>query len=83
MLSAIEYIAAMHGVRRKENTILWGCMQGSTCEYKQMIGDDTYCIRTGNSGSEAYINGKKIFETGTNEKVVTDLYGNVLSSHAF
>ena len=82
MLSAIEYIAAMHGVRRKENTILWGCMQGSTCEYEQLLGDDIYCIRTGKSGSEAYINGKKIFSTCTNEKVVTDLHGNVMSSHA-
>lgn len=78
MLAVMEYTAAMHGVRRKAHNLIWGCLQGTSSEYEQLLGSDSYRICTGHDGSSAYINGKKIFDTHKNVSIVTDMNGNVL-----
>ncbi len=80
LLSVIEYMAAMYGVRRKENNLIWGCMQGTSYEYKQILGDDTYLIRNKDDETTAFINGNKIFGTKKNVKIITDLRGNVVKA---
>ena len=78
MLAVLEYIAAMYGVRRKENTLLWGCIQGKTNSYEQKWDDDRYRIEGTDRGVIGYINNKKIFETKKNVKIITDMKGNVI-----
>ncbi|MCR5502116.1 MAG: hypothetical protein K6F53_03845 [Lachnospiraceae bacterium] len=78
MLAVLEYIAAMYGVRRKENTLLWGCVQGRRNSYEQRWDDDRYRIEGTDKGVIGYINNRKIFETGRTSKIITDMKGNVI-----
>ena len=78
MLAVLEYIAAMYGVRRNKETLLWGCVQGRVNSYEQRWDDERYLICGNDKGVSGYINGKKIFETKKNVKIVTDMQGNVV-----
>jgi hypothetical protein len=78
MLSVMEYAARMYGVHMERGKLYWGCMTGSDSIYEQVWGDNLYRIENNGKGAVAYINGKEIFKTQTDVKVITDLIGNVI-----
>lgn len=83
MLSVMEYAACMFGVRRQGDTLLWGTVSDSECRYEQQMGEDRWLIVNSGSGAEAFVNGKRVFRSGPDLRVVTDLSGRPLRADAF
>ena len=85
MLSVLEYIARMYGVHREQEQIFWGtcgeCGQGF--EYEQIFGDNSYLVKNNGVRAEGFINGKRVWEAGSNCKIVTDLQGQIQSVKKF
>lgn len=78
MLSVMEYAARMYGVHMERGRLYWGCMAGGDSCYEQEWGSNCYRIENSRKGVVAYINGKEIFMTQHNRKVITDLTGHVI-----
>ncbi len=78
LLSVLEYAARMFGIHLEQDKIFWGTMGGHESIYEQVWGE--YCFKIRNTGdyAEGFINGKKIFESGKDLKLITDLKGNLL-----
>lgn len=78
MLSALEYISRMYGVHIERNKIYWGSCNKAIgtnkpieSVYEQTWGDTVYRMEINKNNACGYINGKKIFETEHNKKMVT------------
>ncbi len=79
ILSVLEYVSRMYGVHIEGERLYWGSVSGSESTYEQQLGNNSFRIENNCNGAVAYINGKKVFETGPDLKVITDLTGRVLS----
>ncbi|MBO4591226.1 MAG: hypothetical protein J5684_01530 [Eubacterium sp.] len=79
ILSTLEYISRIYGVHREKNYIYWGCTTGSESIYEQHIGEHIYSVENTYSGASAKIDGREIFETKADVKIVTDLSGNIVN----
>lgn len=78
MLSVLEYTARMYGVHIEGEHIYWGAVGGAECTYLQEWGERKFFLENSGRGAAAYLDGKKIFETGPDLKVVTDLSGRII-----
>ncbi|MBQ7933759.1 MAG: hypothetical protein IJ327_03090 [Lachnospiraceae bacterium] len=78
MLSVMEYCARMYGVHLERDRVYWGSVAGTECNYEQEWADMRYRIVNSGKGAEAFVNGRKVFTAGPDEKIITDLQGNVL-----
>lgn len=83
MLSVLEYTARMYGVHIERDQIYWGSVSGIESTYEQIWGDHAYKIVNHGTGAEAFVDGKKVFEAGANQKIITDLRGNKLAVRSF
>ncbi len=83
MLSVMEYCARMYGVHIERDRIYWGSVSDRACTYEQEWGDMHYKIVNTGKGAEAFVNGKQVFTSLQNQKVITDLQGNVLRVQNF
>lgn len=82
MLSVLEYISRMYGVHIERDKVYWGTYGAGLTEgmpiesvYEQHWGDTTYRMEISKRAATGYINGKKVFETAHNKKVVTTVDG--------
>ena len=78
MLSVMEYTARMYGIHMEHETIYWGTAGGYESIYEQVWGNHTFYIKNTGTQSEAFVDGKKIFEAGKDLKIITDIKGNLL-----
>ncbi|MGC6177894.1 MGH1-like glycoside hydrolase domain-containing protein [Lacrimispora sp. 38-1] len=78
MLSVMEYTSRMYGVHLERNHIFWGTAGGYESNYEQIWGNHTFRIQNNENGSLAFIDGKKVFQSGKDLKIITDLTGNLL-----
>lgn len=83
MLSVMEYAARMYGVHREHNQLYWGCCHGTECSYEQYFGENRYLLKNTGNSAEAYLNGKKVFTTDKNARVITDLSGQLIAVRSF
>lgn len=83
MLSIMEYTSRMYGVHIEEDKIYWGAKGGHECIYEQVWGSHVFKIKNTGNETTAYINNKKIFESGKDLKIITDLYGKILAVKSF
>ncbi len=79
MLSVMEYFARMYGVHIEREQVYWGTVSGEESTYEQEWGDMHYKIVNNGKGAEGYVNGKQVFTAQPDQKVITDLFGNILS----
>ena len=79
MLSVLEYISRIYGVHREGNLMYWGCMTKAGCIYEQELAGHIYRIENSPAGIKAEIDGKEIFTTRANVKLVTDLEGEIIT----
>lgn len=80
MLSVLEYAARMYGVHIEGESVFWGCMATKEAVYEQEWGERIFRLEHSGRETVAYINGRKIFKTSAEVKIVTDYQGNVLST---
>lgn len=85
MLSVLEYISRMYGIHIERNRVYWGTagegLDGQTpaeSVYEQEWGDTHYKLEITGRNAVGYINGKKIFETVKNTRIVTTVEGGRL-----
>lgn len=78
LLSVLEYAARMYGIHMEQDKIYWGAMGGHESVYEQIWGEYHFKIKNTGDQAEAFINGKKIFKSGKDLKLITDLKGNLL-----
>lgn len=78
MLSVLEYCARMYGVHLERDRVYWGNVAGMECTYEQEWGDMGYRIVHSGKSAEAFVNDRKVLTIGPDEKVITDLQGNVI-----
>lgn len=83
LLSVLEYIAAMYGVRRKGDLLFWGCRQHNEGVYVQQFDEKEYRVENLGNNIICYIDKKKIFETKQNAMIITDLKGEVVKAFDF
>ncbi|MBQ7587586.1 MAG: hypothetical protein IJT37_06115 [Lachnospiraceae bacterium] len=79
MLSVLEYISRIYGVHREGNLMYWGCTTKAGCIYEQELAGHIYRIENSPAGIKAEIDGKEIFTTRANVKLVTDLEGEIIT----
>lgn len=77
MLSVLEYAARMYGVHIEHDSVFWGTAGGQEGSYEQVWGSREYKLIHGKHGSEGFVNGKKVFESGAGIKIITDIDGKV------
>jgi len=80
MLSVMEYSARMYGIHIERERIYWGAFSGIECVYEQEWGDNCYKIENNGKSAIGYVNGKQVFKTPKDIKVVTDLNGTLLDA---
>lgn len=78
LVSVMEYAAKMYGVSIECEELHWGTVGGYESSYEQIWGEHSFKIINNKSSVKGYIDGKPVFESGTDLKVVTDLSGKVL-----
>lgn len=78
LLSVLEYAARMFGIHMEQDKIYWGTMGGHESIYEQVWGEYSFKVKNTGNRAEAFINGKKIFESGKDLKLITDIKGNLL-----
>jgi len=78
MLSVMEYTSRMYGVHLEQNHIFWGTAGGNECSYEQIWGNHSFKIQNDGKCAIAFIDGKKVFQSGKDLKIITDLSGNLL-----
>lgn len=85
ILSVLEYTARMHGVHREKKQIFWGTCgkPGQDYEYEQIIGDNSYLVKNNNRFAEGFLNGKLVWKAEADQKIITDLKGNVQTVKPF
>lgn len=83
MLSVMEYCARMYGVHIEREKVYWGSVAGNESTYEQDWDDMCYKIVNTGKGAEAFVNGKKVFTAEPNQKVITDLWGNIIKVQNF
>ncbi len=77
MLSVLEYISRIYGVHREREQLFWGCTNKSESIYEQHIGEHVYRVENTLTGSRAQIDGREIFETKADVKIITNLNGDI------
>ncbi len=77
ILSVLEYISRIYGVHREKDQLFWGCTTDTESVYEQKIGEHSYRIENSRVGSRGQIDGKDIFETKADLRIITDLQGNI------
>lgn len=77
MLSVMEYASRMYGVHMERECLYWGTINEYESTYEQVWGDQCFRIENYKKGAVGFINEHKIFEVGPNQKIITDLLGNV------
>lgn len=82
MLSVMEYAARTYGVHLERDRVYWGAFGGDACIYEQEWGDRRYRIENTGKQVSVYVDGVLKFKSGTNQKIITDLDGNVLKAIA-
>lgn len=80
ILSVLEYISRIYGVHREKNLLFWGCTTDTESVYEQKLGEHIYRIENSHIGSHGQIDGKEIFETKANLRIITDLRGNIIKA---
>lgn len=85
MLSVLEYTARMYGIHREREQIFWGTCgkPGQSCEYRQVFGDNSYLVKNNGAWAEGFVNGRKVWETESGGKVITNLQGDVVRLQKF
>jgi len=78
LVSVMEYVARMYGVSIEGEEIHWGTVGGYESSYEQIWGEHSFKIINHKTSVKGYIDGKTVFESGADLKVVTDLTGKVL-----
>lgn len=78
MLSVMEYTSRMLGIHIEQDHIFWGTCKGYECDYEQIWGNHSFKIINNEKTAEAFVDGKKVFESGKDLKIITDLSGNLL-----
>lgn len=78
MLSVLEYIARMYGVHIEGEQIYWGSCGSQESVYEQIWGEHSYRIEIHKKGAIGYVDGKKKFTVAHQQKMITDLQGNIL-----
>ena len=78
MLSVLEYISRIYGVHRERTSLYWGCTTSVNSIYEQYIGEHVYRVENTNTGSTGSIDGRVIFETKADVKIITDLQGEII-----
>lgn len=74
MLSVMEYTSRMLGIHIEQDHIYWGTCKG----YEQVWGNHSFKIINNEKTAHAFIDGKKVFESGKDLKIITNLSGNLL-----
>lgn len=83
LLSVMEYAARMYGVHIEGEKLYWGAVSGQESVYEQEWGEHLYRIENTGSRVIGSVDGKKVFERSTGEKIITDLKGKILAVKAF
>ena len=78
MLSVMEYTSRMLGIHIEQDHIFWGTCKGYESDYEQIWGNHSFKIINNEKTAQAFVDGKKVFESGKNLKIITDLTGNLL-----
>ena len=90
MLSVMEYASRMYGVHLVRDQLVWGTSslgveEGSVVEesdYQQIFGNHCFRLHLAGNQAAAYIDGREIFTSGRDLRVVTDLEGCILRCDA-
>ena len=77
MLSVLEYISRMHGIHVERKEIFWGSFGADDTEFEQTWRENNYRIVCDGKTAEAFVNGKKIFESPAGCRIVTDYSGRI------
>ncbi|HBE85260.1 MAG TPA: hypothetical protein DDW53_07125 [Lachnoclostridium sp.] len=83
MLSVMEYAARMYGIHMEHDKIYWGTTGGHESLYEQIWGKHVFKIKNSGFQSEAFVDGKKIFEAGKDLNIITDINGKLLDLKQF
>ena len=80
ILSVLEYVSRMYGVHLCREEIYWGtcCLRGEDGVYEQSFPGATYRLELSGKKAAGFIDGKEVFQTGRNLRLVTDLAGRIL-----
>ncbi|MCR5420480.1 MAG: hypothetical protein K6E98_05715, partial [Lachnospiraceae bacterium] len=78
MLSVLEYVSRIYGIHREGKELYWGCTNKAESIYEQSFGGNTYVLENSNQGSRGLMNGRELFSTKADAKLVTDVDGAVL-----
>ncbi len=66
------------GIHIEQDHIFWGTCKGYESDYEQSGGNHSFKIINNEKTAEAFVDGKKVFESGKDLKIITDLSGNLL-----
>ena len=75
ILSVLEYISRMYGLHREGDKLYWGLQQGTRYEYVQVLNDVEYKICCNGRIFECFLDGRLVFTSAGNGKVISDLRG--------
>lgn len=79
MLAVLEFISLMCGVNAVKDEIFWSAYGKNEFEYTQRFGDDSYTLLKKDGKTEAFINGKLVFEAVGDFRIKTDMNGKLIS----
>ena len=68
----------MYGIHINRKEIYFGCISDrGESEYSQIFADRKYELKNNGERATAYIDGKKVFDTDSGVRVITDYDGNI------
>ena len=78
MLTVLEYVSRLYGIHINRKEIYFGCISDrGESEYSQIFADRKYELKNNGERATAYIDGKKVFDTDSGVRVITDYDGNI------
>ncbi len=75
ILSVLEYISRIYGLHREGKQLYWGLKQGPKYEYVQILNDIEHKICYNGKVFECFLDGKLVFTSAGNGRVISDLQG--------
>ena len=78
MLTVLEYVSRLYGIHINREEIHFGCIADrGESDYYQIFLGRKYEVKNNGERSEGYIDGKKVFDTDSGVRVITDYNGNI------
>ena len=80
ILAFMGYTSHLYGVEILRDTAIFSTMSDcGECEYTQIEGDHSYTVKNDGKRAAIFVDGKQISSVNCGTRIITDLFGNILS----